>query len=575
MNSEDRAANDRSVLNKWGNWSELSTASVVAQVVAVCFVHLGWLMTNFSIASSRFAADSASLLQLAAIVTAMSLFAVAFTTKRSSDSEVGTLERVSNIVSIYMVVLIGSMSVVCYLVTLSSERRPAVRAFAAITPPIGTGLLLAVIAYQAFRHRLSIDGPKRGQIVHGWLIIGPLGEGSSAATFRVVKGKLQGVLKFYRPGDATKQSNTELMMFGRLRSIQSAYLPVLLDPLPLASSPLRESGGQPVMVFQYAPGQNLALTSAKGPLSMLFAADLLGSLATAVRDLAKIGIIHRDINPKNVLITSDGPRLIDLGSAEIVEKGIPSFILGQRKSEFIAPEVRQTGHTLESDLYSVAQCVLFAANLTRAQLPDTRVGNLLRGLTDSFANQRPSLDDILNCLDGAEDANWDKCVDGEEPLVMPDRTTPLLRRVTVSAACLGLIAGMFVPSPAEATEPTPSKPTPESVSTSTSVPASTQPSAIKSPKIEPPEPDQAQVVSEAPPQVSTVDLGDTTDIVCALTTASLAAENPTGQERSHPRCAAILQSPDGSWQLAPGYTNISATKKFMVIARLGLEAFTG
>lgn len=46
---------------------------------------------------------------------------------------------------------------------------------------------------------------------------------------------------------------------------------------------------------------------------------LAGGLAHALKDIHAAGIVHRDLKPSNVLITIDGPRVIDFGIARALE----------------------------------------------------------------------------------------------------------------------------------------------------------------------------------------------------------------------------------------------------------------
>ncbi|NEE52171.1 phosphotransferase, partial [Streptomyces sp. SID8455] len=63
------------------------------------------------------------------------------------------------------------------------------------------------------------------------------------------------------------------------------------------------------------PGAPVAESGAYGPLPVR-SVQLLGSgLAHALQHIHGAGLIHRDLKPSNVLLTIDGPRVIDFGIA--------------------------------------------------------------------------------------------------------------------------------------------------------------------------------------------------------------------------------------------------------------------
>lgn len=74
----------------------------------------------------------------------------------------------------------------------------------------------------------------------------------------------------------------------------------------------------PYLVTEYVDGDTLLdHISRHGPLRIDQARAVAGGLAAGLATVHEAGVIHRDVSPANVLLTGDGPKLIDLGVAAI------------------------------------------------------------------------------------------------------------------------------------------------------------------------------------------------------------------------------------------------------------------
>ena len=74
--------------------------------------------------------------------------------------------------------------------------------------------------------------------------------------------------------------------------------------------------GHVYLVMEYIPGQTLERYGASRRLTPTDAALLVAEVAKAVESAHREGVVHQDINPRNVLVdTSERPRLIDFGLA--------------------------------------------------------------------------------------------------------------------------------------------------------------------------------------------------------------------------------------------------------------------
>ncbi|MGA4842719.1 serine/threonine-protein kinase [Streptomyces sp. G45] len=92
------------------------------------------------------------------------------------------------------------------------------------------------------------------------------------------------------------------------RAVTGAYTAAVVDADPDAE--------QPWLATAYLPGVTLRqAVAAAGPLGADVARSLAACLAEALVAMHAAGVVHRDLKPSNVLLTADGPRVIDFGIA--------------------------------------------------------------------------------------------------------------------------------------------------------------------------------------------------------------------------------------------------------------------
>lgn len=115
--------------------------------------------------------------------------------------------------------------------------------------------------------------------------------------------------------------------------------------------------GRPYMVNELIKGQTLRdVLNVRGKFSVLEACDIMYQLCSAILHAHQHGVIHRDIKPQNVYITSDST--IKLG-----DFGIATFQNASRvtRSEvvvgsvhYLAPEISQGNQaSIKSDIYAL------------------------------------------------------------------------------------------------------------------------------------------------------------------------------------------------------------------------------
>ncbi len=77
-----------------------------------------------------------------------------------------------------------------------------------------------------------------------------------------------------------------------------------------------DSGGRPYMMLERVSGEPLAARIARGVLSEAETVALALEVASALSEVHRRGLVHRDVKPANIMLREDGaPKLIDFGLA--------------------------------------------------------------------------------------------------------------------------------------------------------------------------------------------------------------------------------------------------------------------
>ncbi|MFG2553949.1 PQQ-binding-like beta-propeller repeat protein [Streptomyces sp. NPDC048581] len=141
------------------------------------------------------------------------------------------------------------------------------------------------------------------------------------------------------------------------RRVSGAFTAPVVDADPDAD--------QPWMATLYVPGLNLAEVVKKdGPLSGRELRALGLGLTEALRDIHRVGLVHRDLKPANVLMTEDGPRVIDFGISRAADNQsltMTGRVIGT--PPFMSPEQLASPRdvTPASDVFSLGSLMVFAA----------------------------------------------------------------------------------------------------------------------------------------------------------------------------------------------------------------------
>ncbi len=114
--------------------------------------------------------------------------------------------------------------------------------------------------------------------------------------------------------------------------------------------------GSPYLVMEYVDGPSLADILAVDPIDPVRALDVIAQAAEGLAAAHKAGVIHRDIKPGNILISSEGRvKVTDFGIAHAAGQAPvtgPGLVMGT--TQYMAPE-RIAGNpgSAASDLYAL------------------------------------------------------------------------------------------------------------------------------------------------------------------------------------------------------------------------------
>jgi serine/threonine protein kinase len=152
---------------------------------------------------------------------------------------------------------------------------------------------------------------------------------------------------------------------------------------------------QPWVATAYVAGPSLESVVAEGygPLPPGSVRALAHRLALALTSIHDAGLVHRDLKPSNILLTVDGPRVIDFGIARAVDTvtggGLTRTGAVIGSPGFMSPEqVRGERVTTASDVFSLGSVLAYAAS-GRMPFGSSEIG--LHALMFRIAQEEPDL----------------------------------------------------------------------------------------------------------------------------------------------------------------------------------------
>jgi serine/threonine-protein kinase len=154
-----------------------------------------------------------------------------------------------------------------------------------------------------------------------------------------------------------------------------------------------EIGGQLCLVSEFVGGMSLRQLMARhAPFSAEVVASVGSQLATGVAAIHAQGVVHRDLKPRNVMLTERGlAKIVDFGTARRLTAELTPSPAGQvgGSPAYLAPEqVEGRSGDQRTDLYSLGLILWEAAVGRRPFAGDTSTATALARLTAEVPSVR-------------------------------------------------------------------------------------------------------------------------------------------------------------------------------------------
>jgi len=304
--------------------------------------------------------------------------------------------------------------------------------------------------------------PREGASIDGFVLLKQLSEGEQSRAFlgRRQVDQARFVLKFPKPEVLTEQGAREAFVREMLigARIDSPYVAEIVALPPDAQSRV-------YTLMPFYEGRSLEAALKAGPMDFAAGLTIAAKLARGVAALHRLGVIHRDIKPDNVLIDErGGVRLLDLGLARLpgIEDRPGADIPGS--VGYIAPELYKGARGDEaSDQYALGVTLY---RLFTGQFPFSDLQTMQRPGFDSPADPialrsdmpawlaftlrktvqaRPEdrFGDVLELLHALETGEA-KAVPRRAPRALAQRNPVLLWQLIALALGVALVAALVV-----------------------------------------------------------------------------------------------------------------------------------
>ena len=241
--------------------------------------------------------------------------------------------------------------------------------------------------------------PRAGEMFAGrYRLIEEIGRGGMGRVFKAFDTDLQDsvALKFLRPAvlwdsDAVSRFKSEIK---QARLVSHPNVGRVFD--------WGESAGVVYLSMEFVPGQTLkTMIRQAGRLDTDTAVAIARQIGEGLAEAHRLGIVHRDMKPQNIIITPDGAaKIMDFGIAR--SGGAPDLtqagaIIGT--PEYMAPEQAGRAADVRSDLYALG-VILYEMVTGRVPFPaETPLGAAWKHKTEEPRSPRQTAPGLSSGLD--------------------------------------------------------------------------------------------------------------------------------------------------------------------------------
>jgi serine/threonine-protein kinase len=241
-----------------------------------------------------------------------------------------------------------------------------------------------VTAAQIQRVRKTIEESGTQQIP-GYVILGRIGSGAMATVFKARQISLDRIVAIKVLPKRFSENPEYVEMFYR----EGMAAARLNHPNIVQAIDVGESGGYHYFVMEYVEGHTVYEEIASGKVfTETEACEICVQVARALDHAHRRGLIHRDVKPKNIILTTDGrAKLADMGLARLATDTASAEAEAGRAfgtPYYISPEQIRGARNVDfrADIYSLG-ATLF--HMVTGRLPfeaDTPVGVMQKHLKE-------------------------------------------------------------------------------------------------------------------------------------------------------------------------------------------------
>jgi len=218
----------------------------------------------------------------------------------------------------------------------------------------GCGCLLITDEDEETRTDLGATSFKKGvKVADRYEIVSEVGKGGFGRVFRAVDVTTGGViaLKVLKPA-LTSDEQVRARFLGELKMSRR-----VVHPNIIRLTDVLEIGGMLILVMEFVEGMSLKqMIRREGPFDVELAYTIMSQVCLGLDAAHRVGVVHRDVKPQNILITENlGVKIVDLGLARhLGGKSVSQTGVIMGTPDYMSPEqVRGRNVDARSDIYSL------------------------------------------------------------------------------------------------------------------------------------------------------------------------------------------------------------------------------